>query len=76
MIRKWIHRALKGASLTTALFVFQACYGTPPDRIDHPAPPEEQAQWAAQEQDAPEEVVPEEGREAASEKQSGTDAAE
>ncbi len=21
---------LKGASLTTALFVFQACYGTPP----------------------------------------------
>jgi hypothetical protein len=30
MLRKWIHRALKGASLTTALFVFQACYGTPP----------------------------------------------
>lgn len=30
MVRKWIHRALKGASLTTALFVFQACYGTPP----------------------------------------------
>ena len=29
MVRKWIHRALKGASLTTALFVFQACYGTP-----------------------------------------------
>ena len=29
-MRKWIHRALKGASLTTALFVFQACYGTPP----------------------------------------------
>ena len=28
-MRKWIHRALKGASLTTALFVFQACYGTP-----------------------------------------------
>ena len=34
-MRKWIHRALKGASLTTALFVFQACYGTPP------GPPEE-----------------------------------
>ena len=30
MMRKWIHRILKGASLTTALFVFQACYGTPP----------------------------------------------
>ena len=30
LMRKWIHRALKGASLTTALFVFQACYGTPP----------------------------------------------
>ena len=29
-MRKWIHHALKGASLTTALFVFQACYGTPP----------------------------------------------
>ena len=30
MMRQWIHHALKGASLTTALFVFQACYGTPP----------------------------------------------
>lgn len=29
-MRKWIHRGLKGLSLTTALFVFQACYGTPP----------------------------------------------
>ena len=26
---KWLHNLLKGASLTTALFVFQACYGTP-----------------------------------------------
>lgn len=34
-MRKWIHRALKGMSLTTALFVFQACYGTPiPDPND------------------------------------------
>ena len=33
-MRKWIHRALKGASLTTALFVFQACYGTPPGPYD------------------------------------------
>ena len=34
-MRTWIHRILKGASLTTALFVFQACYGTPiPDPQD------------------------------------------
>ena len=26
---KWLHNLLKGLSLTTALFVFQACYGTP-----------------------------------------------
>ena len=26
---KWLHNLLKGASLTTALFVFQACYGVP-----------------------------------------------
>jgi len=26
---KWIRKILKGASLTTALFVFQACYGCP-----------------------------------------------
>ena len=26
---KWLHNILKGASLTTALFIFQACYGTP-----------------------------------------------
>ena len=33
-MRKWLHRALKGASLTAALFVFQACYGTPPGPLD------------------------------------------
>ena len=33
-MRKWIHRGLKGLSLTTALFVFQACYGTPPGPYD------------------------------------------
>ena len=34
-MRKWIRRILKGVSLTTALFVFQACYGTPvPDPND------------------------------------------
>ena len=26
---KWLHNILKGASLTGALFVFQACYGIP-----------------------------------------------
>ncbi|MBO7069778.1 MAG: hypothetical protein J6S62_03330 [Bacteroidales bacterium] len=26
---KWLHNLLKGASLTTALFIFQACYGMP-----------------------------------------------
>ncbi|MBO4455332.1 MAG: hypothetical protein J5759_02695 [Bacteroidales bacterium] len=26
---KWLHNLLKGASLTTALFIFQACYGSP-----------------------------------------------
>lgn len=29
MVMKWLHNILKGASLTTALFIFQACYGTP-----------------------------------------------
>ena len=26
---KWLRKLLKGMSLTAALFVFQACYGTP-----------------------------------------------
>lgn len=26
---KWLFRLLRGASFTTALFIFQACYGTP-----------------------------------------------
>ena len=32
---KWIHNLLKGASLTTALFIFQACYGMPADWDEH-----------------------------------------
>lgn len=28
---KWLHNLMKGASLTGALFVFQACYGMPHD---------------------------------------------
>ena len=30
---KWLRNILKGASLTTALFIFQACYGTPQDAL-------------------------------------------
>ena len=26
---KWLHTLLKGATLSTALFIFQACYGMP-----------------------------------------------
>ncbi|MBO4558381.1 MAG: hypothetical protein J5693_07220 [Bacteroidales bacterium] len=26
---KWLHNLLKASTLTTALFIFQACYGTP-----------------------------------------------
>ena len=44
---KWLHNLLKGLSLTAALFVFQACYGTPEgfedpyiDITDNPAPVE------------------------------------
>ena len=29
ILMKWLHNLLKGASLTTALFIFQACYGVP-----------------------------------------------
>lgn len=32
---KWLHNLLKGLSLTAALFVFQACYGTPPGYPDN-----------------------------------------
>ena len=28
---KWLRNILKGATLSTALFIFQACYGTPQD---------------------------------------------
>ena len=48
MVRKWIHRALKGASLTTALFVFQACYGTPPS-MDMEIPEEEPVEMVGDE---------------------------
>ena len=49
---KWIRNLLKGFSLTAALFVFQACYGSPPvqgnlDEIQN-------AQETLQNQDEPE----------------------
>ena len=31
MIRNWKRKLLGGLSLTSALFIFQACYGTPQD---------------------------------------------
>lgn len=31
MKKKWIRKIIGGLSFTTALFVFQACYGTPQD---------------------------------------------
>lgn len=52
---KWIRRILKGLSLTAALFVFQACYGTPQSV---PAPPEEDETLVKA--DEAEETVPEE----------------
>ncbi|MCQ2116087.1 MAG: hypothetical protein MJZ07_07780 [Bacteroidales bacterium] len=29
-MKKWVRNLLKGTSLSTALFIFQACYGMPP----------------------------------------------
>ena len=39
---KWLRNILKGLSLTAALFVFQACYGTP--AIDETLNPYEAAE--------------------------------
>ncbi|MBO7071001.1 MAG: hypothetical protein J6W09_06890 [Bacteroidales bacterium] len=33
---KWLHNLLKGISLTGALFVFQACYGSPQNPMWNP----------------------------------------
>jgi len=35
---KWIRNALKGVSLTAAMFVFQACYGTMQDEFAYTEP--------------------------------------
>ena len=51
-MKKWVRKILKGISLTAALFVFQACYGSP--QI-----PENQDKEIAEE--IAEETVPEQG---------------
>ena len=61
-MRKWLHRALKGASLTTALFVFQACYGTPPGPFDYEELQAEEMELVAEPADA-QAVAPESGEE-------------
>lgn len=43
---KWLHNLLKGMSLTAALFVFQACYGTPPGYPEDYDFPEEKIEEA------------------------------
>ena len=54
---KWLHHLLRGVSLTAALFVFQACYGSPqipkPDEMD----PVEVRSDAASEEEAGAEVA-------------------
>lgn len=57
---KWLHNLLKGMSLTACLFVFQACYGTPPGYPEDFFDPEtEVVSEAAPETDIPEAVLPE-----------------
>ena len=72
-MRKWLHRALKGASLTSALFVFQACYGTPPGPFDYEAlRAEEELELVAEPTDA-QAVAPESGVEIEMEQGSAAD---
>lgn len=40
---RWLRNILKGVSVTTALFVFQACYGTPQGWDPENVPEEEEA---------------------------------
>ena len=46
---RWIRNFLKGCSLTTALFVFTACYGTP---TGAPVEPEEEIVSEVTDQDS------------------------
>ena len=68
-MKKWLHNLLKGMSLTAALFVFQACYGTPagyPDAWEEVVGPATEAVAEDPEEQTPEaqepelEVIPEE----------------
>ena len=52
---KWLHNLLKGMSLTAALFVFQACYGTPPGYPEDDFDPE----LVSITEPAPDAVIPE-----------------
>ena len=66
-MRKFLLKLLMGASLTTSVFIFQACYGTPTEDIDVPRS-QTQLQEAIPEEDpaipVTEQEVPEEGSEA------------
>ncbi len=48
-MKKWFRNLLKGISLTGALFVFQACYGTPqpPPELEEDTQIEAEADEAA-----------------------------
>ena len=55
---KWFRNILKGLSLTGALFVFQACYGTPQPYVQEEATEVE----ASMEEEAAGEEAPAEGQ--------------
>ena len=66
-MRKFLLKLLMGASLTTSVFIFQACYGTPTEDIDVPRS-QTPLQEAVPDEDPAipviEQEVPEEGSEA------------
>ena len=41
---KWLHNILRASSLATALFIFQACYGSPQMAQGEPVPEEQVAE--------------------------------
>ena len=48
-MKKLIHTILKGLSITAALFVFQACYGSPQPPVNYDEPIETKADEVQQE---------------------------
>ena len=57
-MKKLIHTILKGLSITAALFVFQACYGSPQPPVNYDEPIETKADEVQQEaEDAPAEIA-------------------